>query len=831
MSAEFVVHMGGGAYLNSNGEITYGAPDRAQIYQAPAGFAFDVEKAKDVLKELKDLLPYDDAGKKKWEDWGVPKGLVDVLSKAAGIVGVAATALSVYLVAFKFIFDILGEMMTDSGLSPEVRRYLDGLKNQFKGMEQIQRADHMIRLHSEFNGRIGTIHGLMKDMSYDRSDKQRRREIFSQMQALVNELAVPLAEVRDQEWAVTYDPENYNDFFFASQLLVFINQDGTERPVLLEPTGVTLFDYRLGIPMLLYVSNSYVSMLQAAMPWFQSTPYYSGILRELAAGIDRFIIRMQNESLCRTSYTPEMVLQQTITPIQGFMNPTRDYLLEPLRSFTNWPNINTFAVGAFDKVHYDDGFLADQAIKASSAGLPTGPRGLFNYAWPQPSPDPAQIAPAANEQAKIDYANLQVTTGMLHLIRTAATLRTMSTPPDRSQTISGTTAPYRYFVQKFETTVKSPYIFTVGVIEMGATRKTYHARNTIRITTQETGLAFPFRYRIMLRTIQSLYSTESWRNRNYVGDIWNPTYVPTESDSTCNRLKGEFQNGLVLSDVLLYEGKSPTEQILKSGKETLRATTFDWFVPVFSPWSSFVGAEISEAKAISVNGKNDQQEEPGNGGGKSIHFTDSFNGTPSKTTVPTPKPNPLKIADIYDSDDLFEPISLEEVSLEKAERRHVKIEDVQINWELKWLEDKLMIRLSGVPDERPFQVYVVVEEFVYSGDSYGGDPENLSDTDGIWEKIHTPFAAEIVNQLYLVPEQFFEEERKALKEGAKKWNDFQKKYAKSKTINPGDPIEFLSKDIREILARSQSTATLAQINDLQQNFIKKYSQNLGNSAQ
>ena len=38
MSDTFAVHLGGGAYLDSSGNITFGPPSAAQIYQKPQGF-------------------------------------------------------------------------------------------------------------------------------------------------------------------------------------------------------------------------------------------------------------------------------------------------------------------------------------------------------------------------------------------------------------------------------------------------------------------------------------------------------------------------------------------------------------------------------------------------------------------------------------------------------------------------------------------------------------------------------------------------------------------------------------------------------------------------
>jgi len=91
-----------------------------------------------------------------------------------------------------------------------------------------------------------------------------------------------------------------------------------------------------------------------------------------------------------------------------------------------------------------------------------------------------------------------------------------------------------------------------------------------------------------------------------------------------------------------------------------------------------------------------------------------------------------------------------------------------------------------------------VEETVYSGETLP-----------LIEQIHTPFVGEVVNQLVLVPESSFEEERKAIEAAAKLWNVFIRCFSESRPIGPGDPVEFLDRSIRAMLVRAPSTATLA----------------------
>lgn len=829
MTDSFAVHLGGGAYLDASGKLVFGSPDNAQIYQAPGGFRLDTKKIQDAFKDLSGLLPADDAAKKKWTKWGVPADVVDFLAKIAGVASIVATAISVYVWAIGVLIAIMDLMTADDGMSPELAKTLYSIKSQLQGLEQIQRADSMIAMHAEFDGRIDRVRGLLIRLVVEKPVGAARAAIFADMRAILDELAVPLSRVRDQEWAVTYNADAYKGRGFASQLLVFQRSDGTTPSVPMVPDTVTHFDYRLGVPMLLYAATTFTALVQIAMPWFRSAGMYAGQLRKTADAIDRFVIRMQDESISRTQHSAQTIMQQrswSIFEIPMGGGPK------------GWNPSPTYAAGAFDLVRYDDNFLWDRYVTQFQAGEDTGPRGLFNYHWYTPLQDLGEVADAANEQAKADYANLQVATGMLRLISTAAWLRFLSTPPDRSQTVSGSTSDSRILVDESPTTATSPSIFPVGVIEHAATLKRYSARARARITTQEPGYVPAFRYRVVLRALESVTGSEGWDKRSYVGDVWVPDYEKTAADPRLNRLRTEFREGLILSEIVLYEGPSPVDAIHRTGEKTIRASTFDWYVPVVTPWGSYADAvkDGFAAKYAAAGGGNGKQGAIATGG-VSIHLMGpnplSSAVSPLASGQPLPSdsiaPPPMQVMSgigpltAYTADDLFDigdAFAIPDASLDKAERRHVRIESVFLSWQLDWKAERLEVRLFGQPENRPFQVHVVVEETVYSGEAL---PDNIVDplTQQFTERIHTPFVAEVVNQLVFVPEEFFDEEREAIARGAKMWHDFIRRFAESRPIGPGEPIEFLEQAIRAMTVRSQSTATLAETIDRRVEFAQR----------
>src|SRR5215217_3257617 len=606
----FAVHLGGGAYLDASGKISFGAPSGVQIYKAPGGFRLDTKKLQEVFKDLSCILTGADDTKKKWIAWGVPEQTVKALGSIAQIAGIVGSALSIYTWAIGVLIIVMDLMSAEDGMSPELSKTLFGIKNQLRGIEQIQRADKMIEMHAEFDGRIDSMRALLMHLVVEKPVGAKRAQIFSDMQTIVDEVDVPLSRVRNQEWATTYDRDRYKLRGIAEFLPLYFEHSDRSLVWVLERSHntLTMFDYRLGVPMLLYAATTYASLIQVAMPWFRSAGRYAGQLRKTADAIDHFVMRMQDESIARTEYTGQSILHEQDHPtLKGYWASPYDYST----------GISVYPVGAFDLVSYDDSHpTTDLSFEGSL--------GLFHRNWHTVASDMNRndveaIADAANEQARQDYTNLQVVTGMFRLISTAAWLRFLSTPPDRSQTVSGAAADSRNIRDEAGTTATSPFIFPGGVIQHAATLKRYDARGRVRITTQEPGYVPAFNYRVVLRTINSHFSKESWADREYVGDIWHADYEPTQGDPRCNRLRTELRKGSILSEVVLFEGPSPSESKSDAGTATLEATTFDWYVPVLSPWSSYIDLQMPELFGRLAPGGREKVKL--GTGGVSIHLT------------------------------------------------------------------------------------------------------------------------------------------------------------------------------------------------------------------
>jgi hypothetical protein len=201
----------------------------------------------------------------------VPPKLVESLSKLAGIVGATATFVSIYLWGVGAMISLMSLISNDDdGMSPETGRLLTNLKNQMKGLEEIVLADTMISIHSEFDGRIDRVKGKLTSLAVEKPAGPARAQLFADIAAIVDELAVPLSRLRNQEWATTYDPDAYKGRFSLSPRLVFVGPGGVLTPVRPVAPGLTAFNYRLGVPMLLFGTTTFAALARIAMPWFRS---------------------------------------------------------------------------------------------------------------------------------------------------------------------------------------------------------------------------------------------------------------------------------------------------------------------------------------------------------------------------------------------------------------------------------------------------------------------------------------------------------------------------------------------------------------------------------
>ena len=480
-----------------------------------------------------------------------------------------------------------------------------------------------------------------------------------------------------------------------------------------------------------------------------------------------------------------------------------------------------YLVGAVDCVRYTDAFFHNE-FSSQYFGpdmRDTGRRGALDFCWPRDgrkylAPDAAGAA-EANLQSERDFGELMLTSGIVQLSSAAARLRFLSTPPLESQTVTGVTAHARQFLSEDATEASSPWMFGAGVIKRDAVLKKFDARAKATVQTQVRGYPFAFNYRVRLVSVDhSVGSTGIWAARNYHGEIWKGDYLAASGDPRDKRLDVSINRNGVLADHLIHEGPSPTEPKTFGNRLTFKASTFDWYVPALGAVTA-LDPDLTEASIKALKFKTGSLEGvPGNGG-RSIHLE---------------RPSPMKL--LKDEGDPFASLrtsptfegllnndldlafgdtsAAERYLLEQAERRWVSDEEVTFQWQMVWNGQNLVLTVDGSPTDRPYQLLLVIEEDVYSGETLPQNVQHPTDLDALRTELHTVFPLEVVNQVVVVPEDFFRGEKEALERGAQLWQDCNSRFAISAGIQRRPPRGDLHRRLSEIVGESESTASLAE---------------------
>jgi len=593
-----------------------------------------------------------------------------------------------------------------------------------------------------------------------------------------------------------FNTDDFNGRAFISLRLVTVEPGGALKPVPFSP-ATAMFNYRIGVPALLYGFTTYMALLRAAMPWFRSQGQFAPLLRRAASAGDLFVMNMQTLCLARTDYNGDTLFQEKVSKSPEIPGMEFD------RSQTHLVN-PTYPVGAFDLANYSDNYLMQRFTAQFVADGDLGRRGAFDYTFEPPAGivDFDVLAKLANDQAIKDYTELQAVSGVFHLLKLAGELRWLSTPPMTSEIVRGKAGSSRTRVGEIAAEALSPPIFPVGEIRSPARLRQYDARAQMAAVTQEPGFFGPKFYRVLLRTVECQSGAQGWHNRDYTEDVWQPFYRKADGDPKNLQLDSlihiQDEHTAFLWQLELTSGHPSTETRHAQGTVTLEASTFDWYVPMFSAHSPFIEVEAEARHFPPIGGgkKVNKQQQIAMSGGLSLHAW-------SKNPEPLPVLGGGFALATAHSDTLdvnAGVFALTDISLERAERRHVHREQVTLSWDVTWTGSDVRVALKGNPEQRPFQVFVVIEERSYSGAAGG---ENTI-------QLHMPFVVEIVNQAMLVPEDFFKEEAAALERGEKLYNDLNSKYAQSGPVGPGDPIAGMLDRVRGQLTRSQSTATIAE---------------------
>jgi len=828
--SEFVVHLGGGVNLNSAGEVTTSPPDdQTQVYQIPTDMKLDPKAIVSTLKDIAKLVQ-DNRLQEGLAALGAPAESAQFLTKAAKLGAAAASIVSVYTIVVSVVFSVIEQLTGEGRLSGEARAIIDSVARRARGADIEQLTKSIMHVRDELSGRLDEVRGQLLAIQVQGLVGADRDAAIAAIDARLPELATVLRGLETQQWAPLWIP---NDYFYmveqSSYLKVHTATGDADLSTILG--GGRLFDHRLGVPVLLYAAAAYPALLQATQPAFRSRGTYAPVLRRLADTIDAFATRMDHESFARTVHDAASFWHSELfLDWQAERPPTNGWLWG--RSPRSPLDRKAF-VGAVDVVHASNDWFTDSWFDGRVRGEPFGHVGTVNYSWPDfPVDESTNWLALANQEAADKLALLQAAAGLPQLLAAAARLRYLSTAPLVSETVVGKTAASRTLDSEQAVTVTSGPIFPLREVTASATQQRCKAQAQASLTLQRPGPGFRFHYRVGLLAFDSRIG-KAWYATDYVGRVWKPTYVKATGDARNLRLTDDGQPNLVLWRKVLHEGSSLASGGTSGSTTSAVADTFDWYVPTHR----FLYGFESAADHVSLIDTLSPQQQPTTGrNGKpkvaegSIHLRTipmASNHHSAQVMGNGSSPEPAPVTESVSSartaldDGLSSKLaSLDDPAFEGGERRWVKTErDLTLNWQTSWQDGVLTVVVNGDPDDRSMQLWLVVEEDVYSGETVTEGANPLDGIPGLVTQIHTAFPLELANQVTLVPDDFFRRERQALKEGKALWNELQRKYAKSKPAGVGPLVELRAR-VQQRLRERWDTAALTE--DLARGFAYVY---------
>lgn len=777
----FAVNLGGSIYLDSEGRLLPGPPDNIPVYKPVDGFNFDVQPLKDSLKDFKGALPDlgDPKSVEKFTEMGFKPETIQALGKLAEIAGTAAaiaTGVGIFIAVAKVFGALQGG---DDAVTQLLKKEFDDLDRRLVNIEKKWDSRLAVGWRSAMEANLVLIDSYVREIQHAAPNPIGLEALLSAIRQRVGDAYKDLNVMTEAAiWETTFSQETYMDRQWLSipGHLRFLNPDGSLVFVEPLPDGALRYDHRIPVPLTLYAVTTFVTMLRVHIPEFRSTGSYVEQLKGIAHNIDGQVRRMRTESLALTFYEADH-MRDTSWCTTGMATAA------PRSMYPAWEV--TFAVGALDLCHHTSAFFDDLAVKSDAASrFLVGPLATMNFSWVSPAKlgrilppgdfhpqkvieNPEECAAAANERSRIDYGELLVASGCTALIHLATLLRHLATEPDRSETVSGHISTKRFFETEMAATARSRDIFLKGVITSPARLRRFQYRANAKIMTQPLSRVGRLRYRVLLRTVDSMGMDDVWREPRYDPHVWTSQYIQDLTDPSFKRLQTTFNAKAVVGEAELASGFSPETLVQKQGHASLQAHTFDWYIPAPTPFLK--GGTKARAKLLAK-----ARGAGWSGPGRVVQQA----AIPATGVTTRTRPVPLRSGPgvVWPLPDaLFETgIWVDGVAGGRdweGERRHVKSEPIEVDWNLTWNGEQLEIRVTSDPKYRSHEIYVVVEEELWSG-----------------EKLHTVLLAEMATQLMFVPEEFFTAEQEAVKHANEVLEDFEKRYAKSTPVGPRHPV-------------------------------------------
>ncbi|NUU39447.1 hypothetical protein [Pseudomonas sp. C2B4] len=811
---EFSVHLGGGLYMNSQGVLSHGPEPGKPVYPTPGGgLPIQPDALAKAFQGIAKALPNRDDPKSRQkfdkilDGIGMAAGdkedLIGALQAVGSVASLIGSVVPIVGAALAVLTLLLGLFKEGpSALELLITRRFDELARKVKALEiQIQQRDLRTQ-RNVISAALAEIKNYLVEIKNTPPDQAtlllRQQDVRNQL----NNAGLAVRNLLDSStWLATFDRSEYQHVWpWISNRLFTFPVSGGQVPAWLPPQGANRFDHRLMVPLVTFAVTGYLTVLRAAVPEFRSTRQKREDLWDFAIALEVLAENMRREGLARTVYTAADFEGGAAGGLPWGLDPSEvvDFSAFGIAPYLA-PDNTRFQVGAFDLFAHNDAFFTPQ-FKAGSFQYP-GPenarQGLLDVRWIPPArlehydeidpvlgwepankppptrrryriTNPAECASAANAVAEQNYVDLLYSSGYLNLIHLVATLRNEATDPDHSQTVSSKALLRQRPGAGVSVMVESQPILMTGVISARAERRPVAYKAITWFTTQPLGRERTLRYRVWLRTLSANYSVAggSWDNeQNYtnyhqVGYINDPERPGFKMLST--------STGVALSEIQLAEGTSSAAPRDMSSTVTMKAITFDWWIPVqplpvaVSPSEAVLQASL---RSVGVEA----------GGGSTT--------APLPSPIPAIFPHTLSNAAIVDAISLQDNDQLTDVigwgdghEPPSGQHRLAVKQDVQFDYSLHWQADRLIVSIkNNRAADRNYVVYVVVEEILGSG-----------------EVLHTVERVPITGQLTYVPQSYFDKEFAAQAKTAKFFRDFAVHYSKSlrnipRPGGPGDP--------------------------------------------
>lgn len=737
MAIEFEVQLGKGWYMDSTGRLHRAPAPNVAIYKVGDTFpGFDLAKVSDALDKFASAMPDSKNADsiKKFRDAGMPEGTIKLLAALGTVASAASVVGAVYAAFIAFAYMAGAFKEGPSAAEIAIEQAAAELRSFSRSVAEQLRSQFVVDLKANITVSLNAAKAFADEMQVYKPDPARLELRMQELRDI--ERIAATAALKATDWMSWLQEFDWNDYSWTWLLNVYAHPEASSGPVLAElvPQGSRRFDHRLAMPFGVYATQSYLTVIKGIASEYRTTGQFRDNLRSLAVQTSAMAAAMRAQGLARTLHTGRDFVFGARSG-SGAISPRFDVA-------TNVIFVD-YTVGAIDLCQYTDAYLSRipityEEVEAARKCIAPIQRGHMKMAWQPkmhdelaadlPTGTPDQEAEKANAISERLYAELLVSSGYLQLVHQAALLRHLCTEPDRSETVEPRKTTYGSDPQGSQwITISSGKIPFSEPVTSEAHREVQHFRARTLLSTQPLGRQRAVPYRIWLRSVQleQLAPTEVL-DPEYES-VYRTRYVPEGADPSFNRLAVMFERSMLRDEVLLFEGTTPADEINREGVATIKADTFDWYLPV--P----VLARPAPASSI-----------------ESVAARLARLGWSEEMARPPEVSGLVHAIDIGASSVQFGAAGVLSAgwkaakSAVRGERRNLRQESCIISWRASWVGNRLSVILEGRAEDRNCALFLVIEEALISG-----------------QFLHTAVPIAMNTQLTTVPQSFLDAEQAA----------------------------------------------------------------------